>query len=77
MGLKLDSIFAIVSMKVKSSPSIPDTRLISSTGVPDGMSCRESRTVSAGLVSRGALPNKRNKPSTKDFALFRSAQSTR
>ena len=52
-GSKPDSILATAFIKLKSKPKASDARLISSIGVPVGISFSESRTVSAGFLSGG------------------------
>ncbi len=51
--IEIGFILATAFMKVKSRPKASDASLISSTGVPTGMSCRDSSTTSAGFLSGG------------------------
>jgi hypothetical protein len=50
LGLKPDSILATAFMKFGSRPKASAARLISSTGVPTGMSLNERKTISAGTL---------------------------
>ena len=76
LGSKLDLNFATAFRKVKSSPKTSATRLISSTGVRADV-LERSREPYRLAWFRGVFPNKRNKPDTRDFALYRSGWRTR
>src|SRR6202047_1427693 len=54
LGSKPDSTLATAFMKVKSRPKASDARLISSTGVPTGMSLSERNTIAAGFSAGGS-----------------------
>src|SRR2546429_9213953 len=54
LGSKLDSILATAFMKLKSRPKASEARLISSTGVPTGMSLNEFTTICAGFSAGGS-----------------------
>src|SRR3954464_14306941 len=54
LGSKPDSTLATAFMKVKSRPKASDARLISSTGVPTGMSLNERKTIAAGFSAGGS-----------------------
>src|SRR6478672_10319580 len=48
-GSKPDSILATAFMKLESRPKASEARLISSTGVPAGVSLSEFKTIGAGF----------------------------
>ena len=54
LGSKPDSILATAFMKLKSRPKASEARLISSTGVPTGMSLNELKTIAAGFSAGGS-----------------------
>src|ERR1700682_2369985 len=53
LGSKPDSILATAFMKLKSRPKASEARLISSTGVPTGVSLSERKTIAAGFSAGG------------------------
>src|SRR5262249_543702 len=57
LGLKPDSILATAFMKLKSRPKASEARLISSTGVPTGVSLNELKTIRRLLSSRQFGPD--------------------
>ena len=54
VGVETGLDLATAFMKLKSRPNASEARLISSTGVPIGMSLSERRTISAGFSAGGS-----------------------